>query len=306
MKKKKYIKINFDTPKSVFKDGFESLRYKKQLYQKSSIQRVEEELRKYEIIITEKEILEKYQLSYSVQNLTDEYNAKYESELDELAKLKLLFDDDCIFLFIDKVIRESFYVQDLPDPDFLVFRIRDFDKVSKKNKPKEIICILKIINEIKKYYPEKNLNKIFRRTLLDIEGVISDLIGIEAHNCFLSYDDCKEIVSEAFKIMNNYEIDEPIYIYNDCLCLLAKFGYEKVKDKFEEGLKKYPHHKLKMYNAVIIELWMYSKKVNDYTDVIRLYDEAMKILVFSEDEYEYRKIIQENFSIDIESIRNRK
>ena len=297
-KTKKTIKIGFDTSKTLFKNGLESHYAKEKLFCVNSISRLESELNKHNIELTEKQVIEEFEKTKQIQKVFDHFNDLYVKELDELSNLNILFDDDCIILFIDKVIELNYKKNEIPDPDFIAEEIENFRLVNKTKKYETCLKILNNIKNISKYEENKNICKIFEPTCIDINYAISELIGIEIHNLFLDLDKTITITNLVFEILEIYDFDYPVDIYKDALGLLVRHGYEKVKEKFEKGLEIYPNDKLALYNSILIEI----DKIEYLNEFIRLYNEAIQLPITSESDKDYMEIIKDNFEYEIKEL----
>ena len=297
VKKKKPHKIDFNTSKQMFKNGLESHFATEKLFELNSIPRLESELSKYGINLTKQQVIEEFEKTMQIQKVIDYFHELYKKELDELSNLQILFDDDCIILFVSKVIESNYKKNELPDPDFIAEQFEDFHLVSKNKKYEECIKILNSIKNISKYEENKNICDLFRPTCIDINYAISDLLGVEMANLFLDLEKTETITNLVFEILDLYNFEYPVDIYKDALGLLARHGYEHVKEKFEEGLKKYPNERIALYNSVLIEIKMNGNYLNEF---IRLYNEAIKLPITSKSDEDHMEIILENFKRDID------
>lgn len=293
---KKEVELSFATLKSEFANNIIALQKKQKLFETSSIEDIEEELKKHDISLTKEEVIQKYEETYNIDDFIGEYNCTFEKQLQSLEKSQYLFDEDCLFLYINKIIHEYKIINDIPDPDFIVQTLKKFPKLAKEDKPAVFLKQLKLLNRIKDYTKERDINVIFKRTNFDIEWCLSDMLGIEVMNCFPDMSLSQEIADEVFTFIDTYTLQLPVYLYTDALGLIARHGYEGVKEYFEEGLKKYPKHSILLYNGVMSELHTYSDQQCDYTDIINLYNEVIHLTPTSQEEKENLEIIKENFS----------
>lgn len=296
------VKATFYTEKSKFDiTDVNDLKYG--LYHKSSIKAIQNILNKYKIPLTDEMVIDEYIKTYDIDALMEQYEVKYEKELDEINQMDILFDDECIPLFIIKVLENKFNNCDAPDPYFINSLIYNLEQYSGKQKFISALRIFENINKLKVYRNINELSPLFDRHGIDIEYELSNILCIEMGNLNLSYKDTIRITDEAFKIFELYELDNPASLYRDCLGLLARFGFDKVKDQFKEGLNTYPNNQLMLYNSVLVELMSYCKEKNNYTDFNRLYEEALHLPVKNDEEADYLLLIKENFDLDVKEIK---
>lgn len=286
---KKIMQIDFSTPKNKFANNIIVFQQKNKLYEINTIETIEAEMKKYDIYLSKDEILNKYEKTFNIDNLVNEYNGLFEKQLDQLANLNKLFDDDCILFYINKIVYEYKRSHDVPDPDFIAEDLGHLSILPNKKKFNGLLKQLKLLNQLKDFTEQKNINKIFEGTILDVEWTLSDLIGIDMQNYKLDLSKTKELTAEVFTFIDTYELENPEYLYGDALSLMARHGYLAVKDKFEEGLDKYPNNQLRMYNSILIEL----EFIND-TNLPKLYQEAINLTPKSSDDKDNLDLIHEN------------
>ncbi|MBS5112977.1 MAG: hypothetical protein KHZ15_09905, partial [Coprobacillus cateniformis] len=78
--------------------------------------------------------------------------------------------------------------------------------------------------------------------------------------------------------------------------LIARHGYQNVEKDFRECLKLFPNNKVRLYNAILSEIELYSKKGKDNKDFMMLYNEVLALDLVSEDDKQMINIIKENYS----------
>lgn len=143
------------------------------------------------------------------------------------------------------------------------------------------------ILHLKDYRDTNDLMELFSNDFFDINGCLYEAIGLEIHNCCIDLQTAQAICHALFNILDNYTIEQHDSLYSVGLELLAQNGYNAVEEAFLNGLKKCPNSHIKLYNSIVQELLFYSKQHNNFTDVQRLYQEAMLLPVKNQNEKEY-------------------
>ena len=269
---------------------------KLKLFAEHSFDEIEQVLFQYGISITREDVYQEYEKTYNLDFVVDKYHQQYRIQLDEIDKLNTLFDGDCLILYIQKAVKEHYQTNQLPDPDMIVLAIESMDMVTDKNKPKYFLTLLQTINQLKNYREERNIEKLFAETFYEIETAIDDTIALTIHNIRPSLEISKAIFQEVITMIHTYEFNYPEYLCSDALELIARHGYQNVEKDFRECLKLFPNNKVRLYNAILSEIELYSKKGKDNKDFMMLYNEVLALDLVSEDDKQMINIIKENYS----------
>lgn len=302
--KKNLIEATFTTKKDVYANNIIASQQKLQLFKQSRLEDIKNELKKYGIDIDKETVLKKYKTHFQIDDVTNEYNLTYQKQLDDLNDLNLLFDEDCIILYVKKIVEESFAVNEMPIPSYIANAFIEVNKLDDTQKPEYFLKTLKTMNQMKNHTEERNFATLFKETVLnfDAEGYFNNLVGESIHNCFPDLKTAQAISNEIFQILEDYEFEYPEYIYSDTLGLLAMHGYSVVEEKFKKGLLLYPNNQIKMYIGILLELEFYYKKHDEKSPVKELYEQAILIKPLSEMEEMDLEVIKENYKEYIKKI----
>lgn len=299
---KKVIELNFHTSKKNFANGIIINQMKDTLYNEASLEELENEFKQYDIEISQEKILQEYKTHYNIEKLINDYLDKFSSQFEKIEDLNILFDEDAILYYLNKLIKSSFQLNEIPDADFINEAFEEYLSMKDGQKNNETIqnyflTLLKTINQLDQYTLMRNLQNIFSGTLFDIEWALSDGIVINFQNTSPNYEITKKVTDEIWTMLEKYKMENPEYLFGDALEILARHGLEKAESKFKEGLKSYPKNQVRMYLGVINGLEIYYDKSNDNQTLLNLYQEALNIPPVSDDDKDLQDILRENYQL---------
>lgn len=294
----KTIELSFDTKKNSYKSFKEVFDAKHQLIDLSSLEEIEAALDSHNMPVDRETMINEYEKCYKIEDIINNYHQKYNKQLDILSSKSLIFDDDCFILYLEKLIKTNYKTWQLPDPD-LIFD--ELDQIE-DHKPWEQFNIylemVKALNKMKAYNDSSDLNAIFSGSYWDVETVLSDTL-MNARNIALDFIDEKEKIiefsNEVFSLLDTYKLEDPAFLYSDVCDLLGILGYDAVKEKYEEGLKRYPYHEIRLHNILLFITYFTSKETHKYQDFIDIYEKVMTTKPKNEAEKEQQELIKNNF-----------
>lgn len=183
-KTKKLIVATFETRKDQYANNIIADQQKYKLYDQYSLEEIEKELNKYNISITQKDIISKYEASYDINNIIKDYQMTYEEQLNNLYDLQILFDHECIMLYVHKTIEENYPVNEIPEYHYVIAALMQFLKLTEDKKLEYFLTLLKTMNKMSDFMINKKISFIFREIPTDIEAVLETCIAEDIHNCF--------------------------------------------------------------------------------------------------------------------------
>lgn len=207
-KKVKSIKKNYGIHvKKELINPMEMYIMKESLFESLPMDVFNDELKKNGIIINDQEIIKEYQNSHNYDGLLDLYHERYKDELATLALRGELFDDDCILIYLKRLIVDNFDTWKLSDPDFIVEKLDKMNGCSLNFQKMKILDILASISKIKEYYHENNLSKVFESSYYDWAKAISDIYDRLLDNGVLKKSEYEKHYQLLKSIIDNYECD---------------------------------------------------------------------------------------------------
>ena len=291
----KPIFCTLTTPKNSYNNGWDMNVDKIELYKRLPLSKIENALEDFSIHISQKEILQLYQQNYNMQSVIDYYHELYEKELNQLNAKEILLDIDCILFYVEKTIAANLDTTSLPDAYWIIKTLEDFLDVKNYQKPEVFLNICKSINLMSSFTKERNIFTIFDEYSYYFEEAFEETLGIDFVNIFPSLQQTKDITDEIFKMLENFEFEDPYQIYGDCLDLLARFGYDVVDKKYKQGLDQYPDHTVYLTNCVIICLPDKDKSICK-----ELYTFLFNYTPTSKDDEMMMEDVRSNYEIDKE------
>ncbi len=246
--------FSFHTAKESFKDGIEVNRAKMFLYDINEAESIRALLEENGIFIDTDAFLAEYQKRYDFENMMREICDRHEDALDRLSEKGELFDDDCVFLYLNKLVRETLDVRFVPDPDFLSTEgFEGLENAEEEEKTAYYHKLLKAMNLLQKYHGS-NLHQMFEPCMFDPEDAMIMATIDGAMDADLEMEEAYEIADELLEFADSYELFGPEEFYAFAIELLAKFSYEDALALMEKSREIFPEHAVRFFAAIILEI----------------------------------------------------
>lgn len=215
---------------------FGVMAWREQMYKQMTADEMVEVLNRVDIHITKQDVLDIYKTNHSSEETA---NILYDQhpKADELDYSGLYLNADIIYELVDRTILEASSPSSLSDPGLIAMRIHNLN--DEDYTPQDLIEILESINTLKKYYEERNLDKLFYRVIgEDSMSILLDLLA-EEENYTKEY--ASKIFDLIMSIVQNYSFNCIEYFFGVALDIpidVDAYHFDELREKYTKRAQK--------------------------------------------------------------------
>lgn len=210
--------------------GLEVMSRRVHTYHKMTADEMLQALERIGIHITKQDILNIFTTNYSTEDTINMVFDHYPETADALDARGLYINSDIIIELVDRTVIEEYGITHIPDPSIIGEYLDDLFIKDNDYTFNDIIAITKSINDIKKYYKERNLDDLFAKAIgLDTMGELYDLLEIlnkKEH----SPQDTLDLLDQVMMIAKNYSFNSKDELLTSAFNLAIKNNKDKAND----------------------------------------------------------------------------